>query len=128
MDAETLAEVAQDLVIRVRDDTPEANASWLTSTLTDPADWFRLCFVLAAAVPDDKPWRHLTAWALTTPVDLPAQSKPRRVLHPCGTWPAAKRHRYYKEPLCDACREAERVRNLEASRKRSAQRRGEVAA
>lgn len=30
---------------------------------------------------------------------------------PCGTYAAAKRHVYHGEPLCDACVEAEAVRN-----------------
>jgi hypothetical protein len=58
-----LAEIALQLVDRVRDDNPEANARWLRAQLPDPADQFRLLFVLAAAVPTDRPWAHLTAWA-----------------------------------------------------------------
>jgi hypothetical protein len=58
-----LAQVAVELTERVRDDNPEANARWLATALPDPADHFRLLFVLAAAVPDDRPWSHLTAWA-----------------------------------------------------------------
>ena len=33
-----------------------------------------------------------------------------RGVAPCGTTGAASRHRYYGEPLCDACREAENDR------------------
>ena len=33
-----------------------------------------------------------------------------RNVRPCGTPAAAGRHRFYGEPLCDRCREAERVR------------------
>lgn len=59
---EHLESVAQQLAARLRDDDPEAVARWLHAELPDPADWFRLCFALAAAVPDDRTWRHLIAW------------------------------------------------------------------
>ena len=62
--ADRLAELAAQLVVRIRDDEPQANARWLAAQLPDPADWFRLCFALAAAVPDDQPWHHLTAWTV----------------------------------------------------------------
>ena len=70
-----LAEVAAMLAARVRDDGPEDNAVWLTGALPDPADWFRLCFVLAAAVPDDRTWAELTAWHTGTadPLELRRQ-------------------------------------------------------
>lgn len=58
-----LAYVASQLATRVRDFEPEDNGRWLTAMLPDPADWFRLAFVLAAAVPDNQTWRQLTAWA-----------------------------------------------------------------
>ncbi|EEP73527.1 hypothetical protein MCAG_03854 [Micromonospora sp. ATCC 39149] len=71
--AEHLAEVAADLVVRVRDDDPEANLRWLTATLPTERERLDLLFVLAAAVPDDRPWLHLTAWARTAP---PASGPP----------------------------------------------------
>lgn len=58
-----LAHIASQLVMRIRDYDPQANGIWLAAQLPDPADWFRLTFVLAAAVPDDQPWRQLIAWA-----------------------------------------------------------------
>ena len=63
MTEDDLAAIAVQLVARVRDDDPEANGRWLATVLPDPADWFRLAFVLAAAVPDGVAWSHLTAWA-----------------------------------------------------------------
>lgn len=71
IDADQLEQIAQQLAGRVRDDDPEANARWLTNILPDPADWFRLAFALAAAVPDDKPWTELVAWhcGLEHPLD-----------------------------------------------------------
>lgn len=81
--------------------------------LPDPSDWFRLCFVLAAAVPDDRPWRHLTAWAAIGPTAAPLVQR----LRPHGTYAAASRHRRLKEPLCDACRDG--VRELDRERKRA---------
>lgn len=61
--ADHLATIAVELATRVRDVDAERNGTWLAAVLPEPGDWFRLCFVLAAAVPDDRPWAHLTAWA-----------------------------------------------------------------
>lgn len=61
--AERLAQIAVELVTRVRDEPPEANWRWLLATLPDPLDREALSFVLAAAVPTDQPWTHLTRWA-----------------------------------------------------------------
>lgn len=61
-DAEPLARVAVQLAARVREYGPADNATWLRHQLPDPADQWRLIFVLAAAVPTDVPWRDLTAW------------------------------------------------------------------
>ena len=63
MTEDDLAAIGAQLVGRVRDDDPEANGRWLAAALPDPADWFRLAFVLAAAVPDNVAWTQLTAWA-----------------------------------------------------------------
>lgn len=57
-----LARIAVELATRVRDVDAARNGTWLAAVLPEPGDWFRLCFVLAAAVPDDRPWMHLTAW------------------------------------------------------------------
>lgn len=65
-----LARIAVELAIRVRDVEPERNGTWLAAVLPEPGDWFRLCFVLAAAVPDDRSWRQLTAWAHQRAGDL----------------------------------------------------------
>jgi hypothetical protein len=100
--ADRLAAIAAELAVRVRDDDPEANGRWLAAALPDPADWFRLAFVLAAAVPDDRSWRELTAWTAI---------QPARRLQPHGTHAAAARHRYRGEELCDSCRDAERERD-----------------
>lgn len=61
-DLALLTRIAQELVVRVRDDDPEANAQWLSGVLRDPGDWFRLAFLLATAVPDDQTWTQLTSW------------------------------------------------------------------
>ncbi|WP_028183481.1 hypothetical protein [Salinispora arenicola] len=95
-----LAAVAAELVVRVRDDDPQANARWLAATLPDPGDRERLLYVLAAAVPDDRPWLHLTAWTVTP--------RPARGPQPCGTPAAAKRHRERDEEPCEPCETAER--------------------
>jgi hypothetical protein len=128
-DPDRLAEIAVELAVRIRDDDPEANGRWLRAQLPDSADWFRLAFVLAAAVPDDRPWLALTAWkwarteqAAPDLVDegevlrpakssRPGEAKPPRELQPCGTEAAAARHRYHGEDLCEACRLHERIRD-----------------
>jgi hypothetical protein len=102
-DPDTLAAIAMELTVRVRDEPADDNARWLTSRLPDPGDWFRLAFVLAAAVPDDRTWASLTAWTQTP--------RSHRRLQPHGSQAAASRHRYHHEPLCDDCREGERVRD-----------------
>jgi len=122
-----LASIAIQLVSRVRDEKSEANGAWLREVLPDPEDRFRLCFVLAAAIPDNRPWLALTAWTVPreNPVDVDlealdegpvlrpaAKSAPwgrgPMPVEPCGTPAAARRHRRKNEDLCDACIQAER--------------------
>lgn len=121
-----LAAIAVELTVRVRDHGPADNGRWLTHRLPNPGDWFRLAFVLAAAIPDDQPWTDLTAWARPAaavtrihaerPEPL-AESKP---LKPHGTIAAVTRHRYRREPLCQPCRDAYRVYDRERKRARRA--------
>lgn len=67
MDEDTLAEVAEELRHRVRDEPdPEANARWLLERLPDPADRFQLHFVQAAATPTSD-WLRLTQWTRPKP-------------------------------------------------------------
>jgi hypothetical protein len=94
-----LTQVAIQLAARVRDDDPEANGRWLVAALPDRADWFRLAFVLAIAVPDDQTWSELTAWR-----NGPAKSTG------CGTTAGYRRHARAGEPPCDPCKAAERDR------------------
>lgn len=70
MNIDRLESVAAQLAARVRDEDPEDNRCWLENELPDPADWFRLCFALAAAVPDDRTWTELTAWHTGAPDPL----------------------------------------------------------
>lgn len=112
--ADDLAAIAVQLAMRVRDEHPEDNGRWLAKVLPDPADWFRLAFVLAAAVPDDQPWTRLTGWAADLDehqvIQLPVADQPSKV-QPCGTTAAARRHQYNGEPMDLECREAERARD-----------------
>lgn len=64
MTDDELAEVAQELICRVRDDDPDTNLGWFVDRMPDPNDWMRLAFVLACAMPLDRTWRQLTAWTL----------------------------------------------------------------
>lgn len=59
--ADRLAEVAAQLVGRVRDDEPEANHRWLRSQV-QPDQYEALIVILAAAVPIDRTWSQLTSW------------------------------------------------------------------
>jgi hypothetical protein len=128
--ADHLAQVATGLACRVRDEVPDANLAWLTRQLPEPGDWRDLCFVLAAAIPIDKPWLQLTAWTIAPPVPAtpvaelrrgrPAGKSERQPLKPCGTRAAAHRHRYHKEPLCDPCLEAEREHERNRKRRKAA--------
>jgi hypothetical protein len=59
--ADRLAATAAQLVARIRDDEPTAVHRWLGYEMAGE-DWAALAVVLAAAVPDDRPWLALTAW------------------------------------------------------------------
>jgi len=52
--------LAQNLVVRVRDEDPVENGDWW-ERLT-PKEQRAVAFILAAAVPDDRPWADLIAW------------------------------------------------------------------
>lgn len=108
--ADRLAEVAVELAVRIRDDDPQANARWLRTRLPNADDWFRLAFVLAAAVPDDRPWTDLTGWAAefttTETVPTPAPARERPWLQSCGTRAAYRRHRRRGEQACQPCKDA----------------------
>jgi proline racemase len=97
-----LSSIAQQLVGRLREDDPEAVNRWLCSVLPSSVEWFRLCFVLAAAVPDDESWKNLTAWTL-----MARNNRGKR--SPCGTNSAAKQHRNRGEVVCEPCLVAERA-------------------
>jgi hypothetical protein len=96
--ADQVAEVAMELVSRVREDDPEANARWLKSVIDGEHDLVALAVVLAAAVPDDKPFSHSIAWT----------RMPARVLRPCGTVAAYRRHKARGEEPDQDCIEASR--------------------
>jgi hypothetical protein len=60
--ADRLAEIAVDLVTRVRDEAPAEVHRWLRDEM-EGEDWMALAIVLAAAIPDDRSWDCLTRWA-----------------------------------------------------------------
>lgn len=108
-----LASVALELSYRVREDDPEANGQWLAKRLPDPADWFRLVFVAAAAIPQDRTWQELIGWTAgyeqQTPIlrQLEPETRPaRHNLQPCGTQAAYRRHRRAGEQACQPCKDA----------------------
>ena len=59
-DVTRVERLAQELVCRVRDDDPDANARWWDSL--SPLEQRSVAFVLAVAVPDDRPWSDLIGW------------------------------------------------------------------
>ena len=79
-DLDDLAEIAAQLVARVRDEGTSDNARWLAAVLPDPADWFRLAFTLACAVPAEKPWLALTRWASPDSPELIAERRRQLVV------------------------------------------------
>jgi hypothetical protein len=103
--AARLEKVAIELICRVRDYPADDNARWVVGQV-DAVDLVRLTLILAAAVPVDMPWRHLTAW-----VSLPAKVTQ---LSPCGTRAAYLRHKAHGQAPDEACtaayREYERAR------------------
>ncbi len=106
-----LESIAQQLAARVREDDPEANGRWLASQLPDPADWWRLLFIQAAATPVDRPWSEVTAWA------QPPAPRRERELRPHGTDAALRRHQYRREPACEDCKAWDRQRKHDARQK-----------
>ena len=102
--AERLADIAVQLVDRVRDDDPKVVGQWLAGELQDPADWFRIAFVLAAAVPVDRTWSELIAWAHPDPSK---RLGPPKVRSTCNSPAGASAHRRHREQLCPPCRESE---------------------
>jgi hypothetical protein len=61
VDVDRLEQIAAQLAARVRDDEPDANRRWLHAhTAADERE--ALLYVLAAAVPVNVPWSHLTTW------------------------------------------------------------------
>lgn len=63
-EVDDLAATAIAHAARVGDYPPDDNAAWLQKQLPDPGDWFRLTFVLAAALPIHlMSWNDLVNWA-----------------------------------------------------------------
>lgn len=86
VDVERLESIAQQMAAKIRDEDPERILVWLRDQLDiDPrlpvSDLERLVFVMAAAIPDDRPWSRLIAWIepLRTPIDAGKRARMRRV-------------------------------------------------
>lgn len=115
--ADKLAWIAAQMVTMVRDEDPTRVHEWLRGEMVDE-DWCALAVVLACAVPDDKPWAQLTEWT-RTPGTTKRLERRLRMLVPCGTPGAVKRHRDAGERLCDPCatwvREYQRAHRAQGS-------------
>jgi hypothetical protein len=122
--ADHLASIGAQLAARIRDDEPPVVHQWLREQLPDPADWFALCFVLAPAVPVDRPWTELTRWCWA-PINPRWRRESGASLKPHGTVAALRRHRYHGDKPCEPCLAAERTRDRE---RKAARRRAEVQA
>ena len=105
--ADRLARIAQELVVRVRDDDPDVVHQWLESAVA--GEWLALSVILACAVPDDRSWRQLTAWISEPP-------RERRGVQPCGTRAAYYRHHVKGEVPCKPCLDAKRKYEREHKR------------
>lgn len=70
MNVDRLADLAVELVARVRTQDPDDNGRWLEQN-TDPRDRFAMLFLLAAAVPcrtgEQPRWLRLTEWVMGDP-------------------------------------------------------------
>ncbi len=75
-DVTRLESIAQQLIARVRDDEPDANARWLAA-VTTPSERDALLYVLAAAVPAERRWWDLTEWT-RTPEEIQLRQAMRR--------------------------------------------------
>jgi hypothetical protein len=75
-----LANIAAQLSARVRDDDPAAVGRWLEAVAPTSADRWALLFVLAAAVPLDRPFAHLVAWVRTVAVEHDEVIEQRRAI------------------------------------------------
>ena len=80
--ADRLAEIAREMITRVRDDEPAAVWRWLRYQMADLGsadpidDWIALSVIQAAATPDDRRWTDLVAWA--EPPEDPAERRRRQ--------------------------------------------------
>lgn len=75
-----LAQVAAQLAARVRDEEPNVIAHWLERVAPSAEDQRALVFILAAAIPIDTPFAHLTAWVRTAAVERDEVIKQRRAV------------------------------------------------
>ncbi|QSI49931.1 hypothetical protein [Thermobispora bispora] len=115
--AARLLDTAIEVATLVRDATPDDVAAFLAGLPQHERDL--LPIIQAALIPPDEPPEHLLAWFLPPGATITFPVKGRR---PCGTRAAAQRHRYAGEPLCPACKKADRKyeRERERARRRSA--------
>jgi hypothetical protein len=96
-----LADIAREMITRVRDDAPADVWRWLRLRMADLAsadpvdDWIALSVIQAAATPDDRKWTDLVAW-IETP-ESPVERRRRqwresqyRRSHPQRLWIAVE--------------------------------------
>lgn len=100
-DLPKLESVAQQLAARLRDDDPRLTWAWLARELPEPADWYRLAHVLACAVPVDKTWGELTAWARESDCQIGVSLSPSPGSGPVSTGYPHRRPQVIHRATCE---------------------------
>lgn len=105
--AERMVTVACELACLVRDSDAASIGEYLQTLRSDEKD--ALLVVQAAMIPDDKPVDDLLSWITFDqygrPLDAP-RDRSGRIMQPCGTRAAYRRHLRRKEKPCDPCHRA----------------------
>ena len=105
--AERMVTKACELACLVRDSDSVTIGDYLAKFSSDEKD--ALLIVAAAMIPDDRPVDDLLGWVsfdqYGRSLDQPRDTT-GRILQPCGTYAAYRRHLRHKETPCDACRDA----------------------
>ena len=103
--AETMLPLARELASRIRSRSPEAIGTRLDAMCRQ--ELYGLVTVALAMVDVDRPLPELLGWFYPG-LEIAGDETPgpSRVLAPCGTDSAYKRHLRRNEPTCRLCRDA----------------------
>ena len=122
----TIGEVRVDVslptALQLVDAVHRADRIEIADILGD-ADLYALAVLLAAMVDDNRTLTELLGWTndlRVRPIGSPRNRHASSLLQPCGTHAAFNRHRAKGEPICEACRIAERTYQRTRARDRRA--------